>query len=260
MYISQIVKKTLHYVYTYVHTCVCTFSLSTRNDARITDCKKQTKKRKRQSKRKIPLDILESHDDSSDESVYFDCSSSILEEDEELDEFYDCQSFNETSETETETNESDEWKQVEKKTRCRTRSSSPKRISTNIGSPIISGHTMKITSHAKEQIRTKGFSESAIADTFENPERVYKSGSHKGQIRVAGNGLCLVGKITEVGHIDMKMKSNRSNGNSVFNIITVYEDMKLTPPRPDQMNTEAGRIYAERWRAGLGRSSQIRVA
>ena len=101
----------------------------------------------------------------------------------------------------------------------------------------VAGLNLEMTQHARKQIVEKGLSQATITAAFNNPERVYPSGSHPGQIRVTGSGVCLVGVI-ECGK---------------FNLITVYEDGVLTPPRADQLNTPEGRRYAERYAANLGR-------
>jgi hypothetical protein len=94
-----------------------------------------------------------------------------------------------------------------------------------------------LTAHAKKQMVEKGFSEQDVYDMFFEPSRVYPSKSHPGQFRVAGNGMCLVGRPSGVE----------------FVCITMYADGVLTPPRPDQLLTPEGRRYAERYERGLGR-------
>jgi len=94
-----------------------------------------------------------------------------------------------------------------------------------------------LTRHAKKQMEEKGFSEQDVFDAFHDPQRVYPSKSHAGQFRVAGMGVCLVGKPK----------------GSEFVCITMYADGVLTAPRPDQLLTAEGRRYAERYEQGLGR-------
>ena len=96
-----------------------------------------------------------------------------------------------------------------------------------------------VTKHALNMATRKGFTTEQIDETFRYPKRVYLSGSHIGQHRVTGQGLCLVG----IPNPDT----------SVFTIITVYEDETITPPRPDQLITPEGQRYAERYTMGLGR-------
>lgn len=99
------------------------------------------------------------------------------------------------------------------------------------------GFALRPTAHALRQIAQKGFNPLHVKGAFENPDEVYASGSHPGQYRVTGNGLCLVGK---------------PEGNE-FVLITVYLDRVVTPPRPDQLVTPEGRKFAERYERGLGR-------
>jgi Domain of unknown function (DUF4258) len=99
------------------------------------------------------------------------------------------------------------------------------------------GMTIDPTAHALRTMIEKGFSAEVVKATFETPARVYPSGSHPGQYRVTGNGVCLVGK----------PEGDR------FVLITVYQDQVLTPPREDQLDTPEGRRYAERYNNGLGR-------
>lgn len=99
------------------------------------------------------------------------------------------------------------------------------------------GVTLSLTKHAKRQAKVKGFPVSNILSMWENPDRIIPSRSYRGQYRVCGDGICLVGV--------PKGKS--------FIVITVYLDQDLTPPRPDQLQTKAGRRYAERFSNGEGR-------
>lgn len=99
------------------------------------------------------------------------------------------------------------------------------------------GMKMSLTRHALTTCLKKGFDPEKVKDTFANPTEVYPSGSHPGQYRVTGNGICLVGV---------------PEGNT-FRVITMYADRILTAVRADQMNTPEGRRYAARRAAGLGR-------
>ena len=101
----------------------------------------------------------------------------------------------------------------------------------------VAGLNLAMTQHARNQIVEKGLDQSTVLAAFNNPERVYPSGSHPGQIRVTGSGVCLVGVIE----------------NGEFRVITVYQDGVLTAPRADQLNTPEGRRYAQRYAANLGR-------
>lgn len=99
------------------------------------------------------------------------------------------------------------------------------------------GVTLSLTKHAKRQAKVKGFPVNNILSMWENPDRIIPSRTYKGQYRVCGDGICLVGV---------------PRGKS-FIVITVYLDQDLTPPRPDQLQTKAGRRYAERFSNGKGR-------
>lgn len=106
-----------------------------------------------------------------------------------------------------------------------------------VSKATIAGLALNPTQHALETITAKGFDADDVLSAFNRPTRVYPSGSHPGQIRVTGAGLCLVGRVI---------------GNS-FSLITVYLDQVLTAPRSDQMHTVEGRRFAQRHAAGLGR-------
>lgn len=99
------------------------------------------------------------------------------------------------------------------------------------------GYRLKPTTHFLRQALEKGFDGESIKAAFSSPEEVYPSGSHEGQWRVTGQGLCLVGRFE----------------GSFFVAITIYADRVLTAPRADQLQTEEGRRYAERYANGLGR-------
>lgn len=109
------------------------------------------------------------------------------------------------------------------------------RIKTRV--PELSGCTAVMQEHALKQAAEKGFAEDTIKKTLENPAEVYPSGSHPGQWRVTGNGICLVGE--PVG--------------DRFRIITMYADRVVTAPRADQLSDEKGRIFAQRYAQGVGR-------
>jgi hypothetical protein len=80
-----------------------------------------------------------------------------------------------------------------------------------------------ITRHARETVTSKGFDMETVQRTFARPTETYPSGSHPGQHRITGNGLCLVG---------------RFDGDD-FILITVYLDRVVTAPRPDQTDYSA---------------------
>lgn len=106
-----------------------------------------------------------------------------------------------------------------------------------VGPHTIAGKQMAPSAHFLQTCTDKGFNPATVEATFANPTEVYPSRSHPGQIRITGNGLCLVGAV---------------DGNRV-RLITAYEDRVVTAPRPDQMNTAEGRRYADRFQHGLGR-------
>ena len=99
---------------------------------------------------------------------------------------------------------------------------------------------MSMTHHALGQLRAKGFSIDDVQAAFDEPDKVYPNGKYAGQYRVVGGKLCLVGKPE----------------GETFNVITVYEDGVLTPPRPEQLDTEEGRRYAARYERGLNRVNE----
>jgi len=99
------------------------------------------------------------------------------------------------------------------------------------------GVTLSLTKHAKKQAKVKGFNVQNIFSMWSEPDRIVASRSHPGQYRVCGNGICVVGI---------------PRGTSFIGI-TVYVDQDLTPPRPDQLQTKAGRRYAQRYKKGEGR-------
>lgn len=99
------------------------------------------------------------------------------------------------------------------------------------------GVTLSLTKHAKKQAKEKGFCVRNILDMWQKPDRIVASRTYPGQYRVCGNGICVVGV---------------PKGGSFIGI-TVYTDQDLTPPRPDQLKTRAGRRYAKRYAQGEGR-------
>lgn len=101
------------------------------------------------------------------------------------------------------------------------------------------GMKLWLSRHAREQIITK-FGDAGLEraeETFSNPDKIYPNKSYEGQFRVVGEGLCLIGKPTDDG--------------KYFRVFTAYEDGVLTPPREDQLETEAGQRYAELYEAAL---------
>jgi hypothetical protein len=96
------------------------------------------------------------------------------------------------------------------------------------------GYKLAFTHHAQQQLDAKGVESVRAREAFENPEKIYPNKKYKGQFRVVGNGLCLVGQ----------PMSDRT-----FRVFTVYEDGVMTPPRPDQLLTEEGRKYAALYEA-----------
>jgi len=96
----------------------------------------------------------------------------------------------------------------------------------------LSSKRIILTNHFVKTVRDKGFDADMVLNTLTNPAEVYPSKSHPGQWRVTGNGLCLVGK---------------PEGDT-FTLITAYLDRVVTPVRPDQLNTRAGRRFAEQGR------------
>ena len=138
----------------------------------------------------------------------------------------------------------------------------------------LSKFTLRLSKHAQRMATEKNFTLETIEKTFRDPTRVYPSGSHPGQYRITGHGLCLVG-LPEKGAPERKheiienprskdddqrendskddTKMPKDESVNYFTIITIYQDNILTPPRTDQLNTPEGRRYAERYLKGLGR-------
>lgn len=101
--------------------------------------------------------------------------------------------------------------------------------------PKTSDYRLHLTRHAERQIESKGFEMDDIRGVYEKPVSVYRSGSHPGQHRIVGKGLCLVGEFRE---------------DAEFRLVTVYKDRVVTPPRTDQLETAEGRQYAEKYLSG----------
>ena len=101
---------------------------------------------------------------------------------------------------------------------------------------------VRMTNHANKVMVEKGFSIDTVRAVLTKPERTYPNGRYPGQYRMTGNGLCLV--------VEPR--------NGVLDIITMYADQVLTPPRPDQLDTPHGREYAARYAAGLGRTGKMK--
>lgn len=97
----------------------------------------------------------------------------------------------------------------------------------------MNAHSYRLTRHARDRAAEKGFSLDALASVFAEPEYVYPSGSHPGQWRVCGNGICMVGTVSE----------------DSFTVITVYVDGVMTPLRADRMQTQLGALLTKYPRA-----------
>ena len=93
----------------------------------------------------------------------------------------------------------------------------------------MNAHSYRLTRHARDRAAEKGFPLDALAVTFAEPECVYPSGSHPGQWRVCGNGVCMVGTVNE----------------EVFTVITVYANRVLTPLREDQLKPQLSALIAK---------------
>lgn len=78
---------------------------------------------------------------------------------------------------------------------------------------------LELSRHATQQAITKRINVDAIKSAFTNTSEYYPSGSHPGQYRMTGAGVCLVG----VPHGD------------TFFVITLYLDRVITPLRADQI-------------------------
>jgi hypothetical protein len=146
----------------------------------------------------------------------------------------------------------------------------------------LSLYTLRLTKHAQRMADDKGFTKTMIESTYKGPKRVYPSGSHPGQWRITGNGICLVGipdsdadgkalypLSNNSSHAFYSSQSSSPSSSSsleegrefisrpdatrYFTVITIYQDEILTPPRDDQLNTPEGRRYAERYLRGDGR-------
>jgi hypothetical protein len=79
--------------------------------------------------------------------------------------------------------------------------------------------SMTFTRHATQVAVDKRISVDAIRGAFTDTSEYYPSGSHPGQYRMTGHGVCLVG-VPE---------------GTVFRVITLYLDRVITPLRPDQI-------------------------
>ena len=79
--------------------------------------------------------------------------------------------------------------------------------------------SMTFTRHATQQAIDKRISADAIRSCFTDTSEYYPSGSHPGQYRMTGHGVCLVG-VPE---------------GDTFRVITLYLDRVITPLRPDQI-------------------------
>lgn len=90
------------------------------------------------------------------------------------------------------------------------------------------GYNVKLTAHARKQMKVKKVEDVRLAAAFAAPEKMYPNRKYEGQFRVVGNGLCLVGKPQ----------------GSDFVVFTIYEDGVMTPPREDQLGTPEGEEYA----------------
>jgi hypothetical protein len=120
----------------------------------------------------------------------------------------------------------------------------------------LSKYTLKLSQHAQRMATEKGFTKEIVESTFRNPTRVYPSGSHPGQWRITGNGLCLVGvpdRDRRSPRFHPYMMQPPIEHELFFTVVTLYQDQILTPPRDDQLNTPEGRRYAERYLKGEGR-------
>lgn len=102
-------------------------------------------------------------------------------------------------------------------------------------------YVLKLTKHAKQQVKAKEFSLKEIQTMWCDTPTVQPSRSYPGQYRVCGGGVCLVGVPKEL------------NGTLTFVVITCYVDGDLTPPREDQLRTRKGKRFAARYAKGEGR-------
>lgn len=109
------------------------------------------------------------------------------------------------------------------------------------------GMKLRLSRHAQEQLVTKfgNVGPEMAESTFINPDNIYPNKSYQGQFRVVGQGLCLIGKPSDDGEY--------------FIVFTAYEDGILTPPREDQLETEAGKKYAELYEAALKNGRVMRT-
>lgn len=117
---------------------------------------------------------------------------------------------------------------------------SPISVTTESRHPTIKGRKIELGAHALKQAREKMFDMATINETFQVPEEVYPNGRYKGQWRITGNGLCLVGEPSADG--------------KTFRVITMYLDRVVTAPRQDQLQTAHGQDFAKRYAASGARA------
>lgn len=113
--------------------------------------------------------------------------------------------------------------------------------STQSDSPLIKGRKLALGSHAVDQAVLKGIDPQVIKDTYAHPEEVYPNRRYPGQVRVTGNGICLVCE---------------ERGGKMF-VRTMYLDRVVTPPRADQLKDAAGKEFAAAYRASGGRNLAV---
>lgn len=89
--------------------------------------------------------------------------------------------------------------------------------------PLTGSDKVVATRHFHKQMSAKGFSGAAAIEALRNPYKVTEVRRYPGQVRFCGGGLAVV---------------VRPEGDTFF-LVTVYEDGKVTPLRPDQMNDPA---------------------
>lgn len=96
------------------------------------------------------------------------------------------------------------------------------------------------TGHFVEKMTSLGIDPDDIVETLRDPDRCYQSGpnsKYPDQWRLTGNGICIT---ADARGRDLVLR-------------TVFMDGEMTPPRPDQLDTEEGREYARRYAMGMGR-------
>lgn len=100
----------------------------------------------------------------------------------------------------------------------------------------ISRFKLRLSRHAERMANEKKFSMEDIEHTFYNPTRVYPSGSHPGQWRITGNGLCLVGIPDEEPKKESKLNvSLSSRGTPIQTPVTTTQPNALNRPVPSYM-------------------------